>query len=157
MDAHTQTSMTPLLAAALITHVIIGVIAIGMHNVLLMHLLKREPKYAFLEKIAWGAALAYLVSWAAAAYYYVSHYGNAVKPRILAGATPIGHTFFMEAKEHVFLLVPFAAIAIAVTVSLLKKYPDSRVQKSVALLTLIALASSVFVAAAGIFVSGSIR
>lgn len=149
--------MTPLLVAALITHVIIGVIGIGMHNVLLMHLLKHEPKYAFLEKMAWGAALCYFIVWSASAYHYVSHYGSAVRPRILAGATPIGHTFFMEAKEHIFLLLPFAAIAIALTVSLLKKYPDPRVKKSVAFLTLAALAGGVFVAAAGIFISGSIR
>ena len=145
--------MTPILAAALITHVIVGIVGIGMHNVLLMHLLKHEPKYAFLEKLAWGAVFFYLVAWATSAYYYVTYYGTAVKPRILAGTTPIGHTFFMEAKEHVFLLLPFAAIAIAIAVSYLKRHPDHSVRKSVAFLTLITLASSIFVAGAGIFVS----
>lgn len=149
--------MTPILAAALITHVILGIVAIGMHNVLLMHLLKHEPKFAFLEKLAWGAVFCYLISWATSAYYYVTYYGKVVKPKILAGATPIGHTFFMEAKEHVFLLLPFAAIAIAVAVSYLKRNPDHSLRKSVALLTLITLASSIFVAGAGIFVSGSIK
>lgn len=149
--------MTTVLAATLITHVVVGVIGIGIHNVVLMHLLKHEPNFSFLKKLAWSAALCYFVAWATSAYYYVTYYGTAVKPRILAGATPIGHTFFMEAKEHVFLLLPFAALAIAVAVSLLARYPDRRVQRSVALLTLVTLAGGIFVAAAGIFVSGSIK
>ena len=100
--------MTPFLAAMLITHVIGGVIAIGIHNVALMHLLKKTPNYVFISRIAWAAVALYLLSWATSAYYYVTYYGTAVKPRILAGALPAGHIFFMEAKEHIFLVLHIA-------------------------------------------------
>lgn len=147
--------MTPILATTLITHVIAGVIAIGMHNVVLMHLLKRAPNYGFVSRVAWGAAALFFLSWAASAYYYVTYYGTAVKPKILAGDMPWGHTFFMEAKEHVFLILPFMAISIALCVSYLRLYDDDGLRKSTALLTFVALAIGSATAAAGIFVSGA--
>ena len=105
--------MTTTLAAVLIVHVLSGVIAIGIHNVVLMHLLKKAPNYVFVSRIAWSAVALFLLSWATSAYYYVTYYGGAVKPRILAGDLPAGHIFFMETKEHIFLVLPFLAISIA--------------------------------------------
>lgn len=148
--------MTPFLAVMLITHVIGGVIAIGIHNVVLMHLLKKSPNYVFISRIAWTAVVLYLLSWATSAYYYVTYYGSAVKPRILAGSMPFAHTFFMETKEHIFLVLPFLAISIALCVSYLRTNPDDALRKSTALLTLIALGIGASTAAAGIFVSGSV-
>lgn len=148
--------MTPILATLLITHVIGGVIAIGMHNVVLMHLLKRAPNYVFVSRVAWSAVVLFLLSWATSAYYYVTYYGTAVKPRILAGDMPAAHVFFMETKEHIFLVLPFMAISIALSVMYLRANPDDTLRKSTALLTLVALAIGVATAAAGVFVSGSI-
>ena len=148
--------MTATLAALLIVHVIGGIIAIGLHNVVLMHLLKRAPNYVFVSRLAWSAAALFFFSWATSAYYYVTYYGTAVKPRILAGSTPFGHTFFMETKEHIFLLLPFAAISIALSVAYLRSNPDDGLRKSTALLTLVALVIGVAVAASGVLVSGSI-
>lgn len=148
--------MTTLLASALIIHVVSGVVGIGMHNVVLMHLLKKAPNYVFLSRLAWSAALLFLLSWATSAYYYVTYYGTAVKPRILEGALPAGHVFFMETKEHIFLLLPFIAISIALAISYLRGMPDEGVRKSTALLTLVALGIGAATAAFGIIVSGSI-
>ena len=148
--------MTPFLAAMLITHVIGGVIAIGIHNVALMHLLKKAPNYVFISRIAWAAVALYLISWATSAYYYVTYYGTAVKPRILAGALPAGHIFFMETKEHIFLVLPFLAISIALCASYLRTTPDDALRKSTAFLTLIALGIGAATAGAGIIVSGSV-
>ncbi len=148
--------MTTTLAALLIVHVIGGVIAIGIHNVVLMHLLKKTPNYIFISRLAWSAVALFFLSWATSAYYYVTYYGSAVKPRILAGAAPFAHTFFMETKEHIFLLLPFVALSIALCATYLRKNPDDALRKSTALLTLIALGIGVATAASGIFVSGSI-
>ncbi len=149
--------MTTTLAAALIIHVIAGVVAIGIHNVVLMHLLKKAPNYIFISRIAWAAVALFLLSWATSAYYYVTYYGTAVKPRILAGAAPFAHTFFMETKEHIFLLLPFVALSIALCASYLRAHPDDDgLRKSTAFLTLIALGIGVATAASGMFVSGSI-
>lgn len=148
--------MTPILAVALIIHVIGGVIAIGMHNVVLMHLLKRAPNFVFVSRLAWSAVALFFLSWATSAYYYVTYYGTSVKPRILAGALPAGHTFFMETKEHIFLVLPFLAISIALCTTYLRSNPDDSLRKSTALLTFVALIIGVATAASGMFVSGSI-
>ena len=148
--------MTTTLAAVLIVHVLSGVIAIGIHNVVLMHLLKKAPNYVFVSRIAWSAVALFLLSWATSAYYYVTYYGTAVKPRILAGALPAGHAFFMETKEHIFLVLPFLAVSIALSVSYLRASPDDALRKSTAFLTLIALCVGAATAAAWVIVSGSI-
>lgn len=148
--------MTTTLAALLIIHVLGGILAIGMLNVSLMHLLKKAPNYVFISRLAWSAVALFFLSWATSAYYYVTYYGTAVKPRILAGATPAAHTFFMETKEHIFLLLPFMAVSIALCVTYLRSDPDDSLRKSTALLTFVALAIGIVTAASGIIVSGSI-
>ena len=148
--------MTTTLATLLIVHVLSGIIAIGMHNVVLMHLLKRTPNYVFVSRLAWSAVALFFLSWATSAYYYVTYYGTAVKPRILAGAMPAAHAFFMETKEHIFLVLPFVAISIALCVTYLRMNEDDRLRKSTALLTLVALVIGVATAVSGMFVSGSI-
>ncbi len=148
--------MTTVLAATLAIHVISGVVAIGIHNVVLMHLLKRVPNYVFVARMAWAAVWLFMLSWATSAYYYVTYYGSAVKPRILAGNTPFAHTLFMEAKEHIFLLLPFMAVSIALCVTYLRSYDDDALRKSTAILTLTALGYGIAITAAGMFISGSI-
>lgn len=148
--------MTTLLATTLIVHVLSGVIAIGMLNVVLVHLLKKTPNYIFVSRVAWSAVLMFIISWVTAAYYYVTYYGSAVKPRILAGNLPIAHTFFMETKEHIFLILPFMTISIALCVMYLRVNPDERLRKSTAFLTFVAFIIGVVVAASGIIISGSI-
>lgn len=147
--------MSTLQAATLITHVLAGIAGIGLLNLLAMHFLKRAPNFSFLAGVAWSAAGLFWLSFATSAYYYVTYYGKAVKPRILEGSLPFAHTFFMEAKEHVFLIVPFLALALALLISGLKRAPDKGVQRAGLYLSLVALAIGVFVAAAGIIVSGS--
>jgi hypothetical protein len=148
--------MTTTLAALLVAHVLAGVIAIGMHNVVLMHLLKKAPNYVFVSRLAWSAVALFALSWATSAYYYVTYYGSAVKPRILAGAMPSAHTFFMETKEHIFLVLPFVALSIALSTTYLRANADDGLRRSTALLTLVALAIGIATAASGVLVSGSI-
>lgn len=148
--------MTTALAATLVIHVISGVVAIGIHNVVLMHLLKKAPNYVFVSRSAWSAAALFLLSWATSAYYYVTYYGTAVKPRILEGDTPFSHTLFMESKEHIFLLLPFMAISIALCAAYLRLHGDDELRKSTAVLTFVALVFGIAITAAGMFISGSI-
>ena len=155
--ARARKDMTTTLATLLVVHVIAGIIAIGIHNVVLMHLLKKTPNYIFISRLAWSAVALFLLSWATSAYYYVTYYGTAVKPRILAGDMPFAHAFFMETKEHIFLLLPFVALSIALCASYLRAHPeDDGLRKSTAFLTLIALGIGVATAVSGMFVSGSI-
>lgn len=122
----------------------------------MMHLLKKAPNYLFVSRVAWTAVVFFFLSWVSAAYYYVTYYGSAVKPRLLAGNLPIAHTFFMETKEHIFLILPFLAISIALSVSYLRSNPDDTVRKYTAFLTLAALGIGTVVAVSGMIASGSI-
>lgn len=148
--------MTTTLAIFLVVHVMSGIIGIGMHNTVLLQLIKKVPNYQYVSKVAWSAVGMFLISWGTAAYYYVTYYGSTVKPRILAGTTPVAHTFFMETKEHIFLVLPFVAISIALCVTYLQTHPDENLRKSTAFLAAVALVVGVAVVALGMFVSGSI-
>ena len=148
--------MTTTLATFLVIHVLSGIIGIGMHNIVLMHLVKKMPNYIFISRLAWSAVVMFLLSWVSSAYYYVTYYGASVKPRILAGETPAAHTFFMETKEHIFLVLPFLAISIALAITYLRTNADDELRKRTAFLTLVAFIIGVVVAASGILVSGSI-
>jgi hypothetical protein len=54
--------------------------------------------------------LSFWVAWIAGGTYYTRHYGTAVKPIIVEGDTPWIHTIIMEAKEHLFLFLPFLSL-----------------------------------------------
>ena len=63
---------------------------------------------------AWIGLIAILTSWVFGGFYYVDVYGVDVKPIIKAGPSPWAHSVIMEAKEHLFLFLPFlAALAVA--------------------------------------------
>lgn len=62
------------------------------------------------EMVLWlagGAALFIFLSWFAGGYYYVVHYGSAVKP-IIKSIPSLAwvHSVVMEQKEYVFLFLP---------------------------------------------------
>ena len=59
--------------------------------------------------------------WLVAGIYYVDYYGPEVKPIIMAGPWPWSHAIFMEAKEHIFLFLPFLAL---ILLFLVWKYGD---------------------------------
>ena len=53
---------------------------------------------------ALSVAVLFWVTYLVGGYWYVVHYGTE-KAIILAGPWPAAHKFFMETKEHVFLLL----------------------------------------------------
>jgi len=69
---------------------------------------KRKFMMAKITSLA-GAVSAF-VSWLVSGLYYVIYYGPQVKPTIKGGPWPWAHSIFMEAKEHIFLFLPFFAI-----------------------------------------------
>ncbi|MBI2452255.1 hypothetical protein HYV50_04245 [Candidatus Pacearchaeota archaeon] len=56
------------------------------------------------------ALILIILSWISAGWYYVNVYGPSVKPIIKAGPQPWAHAIFMEAKEHIFLFIPFISL-----------------------------------------------
>lgn len=74
--------------------------------------------------------LAIFGEWALAGTYYLVHYGNDVKPVIKEGTWPWAHGIFMEAKEHIFLFLPFLSIVLLALVwqygSFMKTHSSAR-------------------------------
>jgi len=149
--------MTPLLTIALVSHIILGIGAIGLSHLVVMQLLRKEPNWSWTIGLASWSAFLFVVSWATSAYYYVVYYGGSVKPIIKAGDYSWAHTIFMEGKEHVFLMMPFMAIAIVLSLKVLQKNQDNKLKFAVTLLAATLLIFGLFTALSGIVVSGAVR
>jgi hypothetical protein len=149
--------MSQLLATALVLHIVLGLIGLGALHLTFMQMIRKRPPWGIVMKASWIALLGFLFSWVAGAYYYVIYYGVAVKPRIVGGEFPWAHQVFMEAKEHIFLLVPLLTVVALFAVYALRASENSALKSAVSALIATALILGVFVAAAGIIVSGGVR
>lgn len=149
--------MNTALTIALVLHIVLGIVGVGAMHTAFMQLLRRKPPYAVVEVFSWTAVFAFIASWITGAYYYVAYYGKAVKPRILDGGYPFAHQVFMEAKEHVFILIPFLAIVSALGVCVLRYEEDATLKRAVAIIAGVTLVLGVLAAAAGILISGAVR
>ena len=69
------------------------------------------------KKAAIVGVVCFLTVWVTGGIYYVMYYGPQVKPLILAGPQPWAHKIVMEAKEHIFLFLPFLAISVLGAIS----------------------------------------
>ncbi|MBI2046169.1 MAG: hypothetical protein HYT28_02015 [Parcubacteria group bacterium] len=151
--------MIAFLSQLLIAHVIIGLIGVIASYALLMGLLKRKVSIPFLKGAALIAAVSYIITWFTGGYYYVVFYGKAIKPVIKAGAYPWAHTFFMETKEHLFLFLPILAIILLVLITRCSVAFDTHpvLKKYTALVAALTVTIGIFIALAGVVISGAVR
>ena len=80
-----------------------------------------------------------------------------MKPVILKGAYPWAHQVIMEAKEHIFIMLPFMSLALWFLILVLEKQQDDKIKKAVRNLALTILLFGAFIAGAGIIISGAAR
>lgn len=141
----------------LIIHIIIGLVGVMASYAVIMGLLKRTLSFVFLKTAAFAAFLSYLIAWFSGGFYYVTHYGPVVKPLIKAGEAPWAHAFFMEAKEHIFLMMPVLAgtLLMLLIFSGTRAADDARFKKSLIALASLVTAFGVFVALSGVVISGA--
>lgn len=149
--------MSPLFASALVVHVITGLVGIAAIHFGYMQYIRRTPPLRLVEALVASSVFFLLISWASGALYYVRHYGANVKPRILEGAYPWAHAVFMEAKEHVFILLPFAAFLCFVLIRTERLNGDASMKRATSTLLLVTLALGAAVALSGIIISGAVR
>lgn len=151
--------MNTFIIFTLVAHIILGLIAIAALYAVWMGLLKKHISPRFLAWSAWVSAVSFFLSWFSGGYYYVLHYGKAVKPLINAGPYPWAHAIFMEAKEHVFLFLPFCAFVIALAVSLLgsKLEEYGSVRRVLAFLAGVAVLIGIAITLSGVLISGAAR
>lgn len=152
--------MTPLLQFSLIAHVILGIIAVAASYSVWLHAVKKIPPIQFLKISAEIAFFSFVFSWIAGAYYYVVYYGTAVKPIIKAGSAPWAHNFFMEMKEHVFLLLPFLSLVVfgmfLVFGEELGKGENTALKRALSFLSGIVVLLGFLIAISGIVISGAV-
>ncbi|MEK7531819.1 MAG: hypothetical protein AAB545_02745 [Patescibacteria group bacterium] len=150
--------MSDLLKILLTSHVLFGLIGVSLLFVLTTSLLKINPPVIAARRYALGAALSFFASWISGGMYYVMHYGKSVKPIILAGEYPWAHFIFMEAKEHVFLFLPFLSLALFIAISYAKEVPPSdTLRRSLVMVSVATFVIALIVTLSGIVISGGAR
>ncbi len=151
--------MTPLIKTVLIAHVIFGIIGTMAAYAVWLATLKKAPSAKFLKSASLVSFFSFLLSWFSGGYYYVIYYGDAVKPRIVAGQYPWAHKIFTEAKEHIFLFLPFISLALMVTIWRLgdRFATDENLRKKAVFLAGVITTVSVSITLAGIVISGGAR
>lgn len=148
--------MTTLFSTLLVTHVIAGLIgAVGSYAVVLFLLRKEVP----IKKLKYAAVVAYVsyfTSWLSGGYYYWFHYGANVKPIIKAGEYAWAHSVVMEAKEHVFFLLPTLTFVIAIIVFYASERltTDSTFKSQVTFLAVVTLVIAIAITLSGVLISG---
>lgn len=151
--------MTTLLSTTLFIHIIFGVIGVASMYALWMSILKREPKLQSLKIFSLGSLIAILISWLAGGYYYLTYYGSAVKGIIKKGAYPWAHNIVMEAKEHIFLFLPFMLVVATLIIFIYGSRLNQNETLKRPLVYLIALATILGIAItfSGMAISGAVR
>ena len=153
--------MSFLLKYLLIGHIFIGLTGIILFYAVLMVLLKTidDKRIKLLRRLSLWGFISFVLSWISGGYYYVQYYGDKVKPIIKAGNYPWAHTIIMEAKEHIFLFLPFAALAITLLFYFLgdKIEQNQNIKKSAILLSVIIVIIGTLMALMGIMISGAVK
>lgn len=119
----------------------------------------KDPDYKInnIKILSVLGTLAIFSSWVTGGYYYLYHYGSSVKPAILAGSRPWAHRLIMEAKEHIFLILPFLAIVtlIAVLLSEDKLKTDPQIKKYISALFALSTILSILMMIMGFIISSA--
>lgn len=98
----------------------------------------------------------FLLSWIAGGIYYTEFYGPVVKPIIKEGPQPWAHNVVMEAKEHIFLFLPFLAIVNYLLIKNLKTQ-DNKKRKAILMLTALIIALGLLMALMGYLIATGLR
>lgn len=151
--------MSTLFKTLLAIHVVLGVVGVIACAGVWMNLLKQKLPVRFLKWSSAVGLVSFIASWVIGGYYYAIYYGKAVKPIIQKGQYAWGHSFFMEAKEHVFLFLPFLAAALFVTILVLGERIETEapLKRALGWLAGIIVILGALAALSGIIISGAVR
>lgn len=149
--------MSAILQSMLIFHVLLGLAGVVFTGVVVFGLLREKPSLRMAKNAALAGFLSFALSWLTGGYYYTRYYGKAVKDVIKTGSTPWVHSVLMEAKEHIFLLLPFASLIVFIAIVSMgaKLEQEEKLKKTIALLALTILFLGLGIAFAGIVISSA--
>lgn len=148
--------MTPLLKTLLTVHVLLGLVGVITSFMVTYLLIKPDIPKRFLRNAALVSLLSFIISWVAGGKYYLMYYGSQVKPLILKGKYPWAHTVFTESKEHLFLVLPFAALVILLIVWLKADSlgSDHDLRSRTMKLSLVTTAIGIIITLSGVLITG---
>ncbi|MDZ4243545.1 MAG: hypothetical protein U1C57_00370 [Candidatus Doudnabacteria bacterium] len=151
--------MTTLLKFLLASHVVLGLLGVAAFYAVWMQLLKQKVSVRFTKISSIWGALFLVLSWVTGGYYYATYYGAAVRSVIRAGQYPWAHSVFMEAKEHIFLFLPFLGIVLAIVLVAVGEQINSKpvLKKELALLAGVISVLGIIITLSGAIISGAVR
>lgn len=151
--------MTLALKLALIAHVGLGLLGTMAFFLATIQFKRLIVSVRSLMWSTWSGFFFFFLSWITGGYYYVAYYGSSVKPVIKAGPAPWAHSVIMETKEHLFLLLPFLSLVVALAVWSLGGDLDQRprLKKSLAGLSQWILILAVLMSVGGTIISSAVR
>lgn len=143
----------------LILHVLLGLAGTLWYGAAWLEVERRVSLVSRVRHYAAFGFTAMLLSWITAALYYTGIYGRAVRPVILEGNYPWAHTFFMETKEHLFVFIPFVALAVTMLVYILGEriWQKPELQSLTAKLMGVVVVLGSLMAVMGVVASGAVR
>ncbi|MDP3993985.1 MAG: hypothetical protein Q8P75_03340 [bacterium] len=151
--------MTTLLKFLLASHVVLGLLGVAAFYAVWMQLLKQKVSVRFTKISSIWGALFLVLSWVTGGYYYATYYGAAVRSVIRAGQYPWAHSVFMEAKEHIFLFLPFLGIVLAIVLVAVGEQINSKpvLKKELAILAGVISVLGIIIILSGAIISGAVR
>lgn len=151
--------MSLLLKISLISHIVLGLLGVVAFYAVWMGLLKQKLSLKFLCFSSLAGFAAFVLSWISGAYYYVVYYGKAVQPIIKAGQYAWAHNIFMEAKEHIFLFVPFLSAVVFLIIWFLgdKLEKEVNLKHSVVIISGLITVLGIIITLSGLLISGAVR
>jgi len=158
--------MSPFFATLLSLHVILGVVGVMASFMVAFMLIRPDTQLSKLIRASWVSFLSYALSWFTGGWYYWKYYGAAAKDgyvfprgRIVGGEYSWAHYIFTEAKEHVFIFLPFAALVLALILHYRGEalMGDAGLRKKVFELAIVIAVVGVIITLSGIIMSGAAR
>lgn len=151
--------MKNILQLALIGHVLFGIAGAILYYMVWRDGFKKKLNIKWLQNLSFWGGVSFVLAWIFGGYYYLQHYGGAVKPIIKSGQYPWAHAIVMEAKEHVFFFLPVLAIVSILFWRLLPQEIEQELKLKKAITTLDGIIAIVAIAMvfSGIVISGAVR
>ena len=143
-------------------HALLGELGLASFLWVFVEMLKPTSSRLRRAKIAaFVGVVMFFASWIVGGYYYATDYGTIIKPIIKEGPQPWAHLVFMEAKEHIFLFLPFLSMFTYTLIiryqSHLKGDKDSRARKAILFMCVLIFLIGAMMAGMGYLISNGYR
>lgn len=151
--------MSTIIQLWLILHVLLGLAGTMWFGAAWLAIERKDKNIARLQHYTFSGLLALWLSWLTGGLYYTWYYGKIVRPIILAGKYPWAHQFITDLKEHLFLFLPWVALAVTLTIWIMgeRVWKQPALHATVARLIGLTVTIGALMAIMGVVISGAVR